>query len=206
MHNDTVVTNDVLFVNFRNHTVYIVGPASAGQIPVVHDGPGGSVRRHNNHGAQRALQKAEHAQNGVLGEEDLHTAAAQTVADESARPVVSGPGGQQSPAARRQEVETERGAGGGHVFGDVFARLSASLSAASRRVQRPSLVIRRHQQIQRSDRSVGRIRRLQRLTLHGRIRRESERRNAQEEVPVRTGKGDTQREIYPASHTETGRI
>lgn len=76
LHNYIVITDNVLFVDIGNHTVYVVSAAAAGQIPLVHYDPRWSVRRHNNHGAQRALQKAEHAQNGVLGEEDLHTATA----------------------------------------------------------------------------------------------------------------------------------
>lgn len=104
LHHNSLVADHVLPPHLGNHTVYLSRTSPARQVPPVHYAAGRTLRRHHDHGAQRSLPEAQHAQDGAVGEEDIHPAAAEAAVDEGSRPAVGGDGSQKADAERQQEV------------------------------------------------------------------------------------------------------
>lgn len=104
LHHHPLVADHVLPLDLGNHTVYISRTPAARQVPPVHHAAGRTLRRHHDHGAERPLPEAEHAQDGAVGEDGIHPAAAEAAVDEGSRPAVGGDGAQKADAERQQEV------------------------------------------------------------------------------------------------------
>lgn len=60
LHQHPTIPNDVLPLNIGDHTIHLLGAASARQIPAVHHDPRRPLGGHNDRYIKRSLPKAEH--------------------------------------------------------------------------------------------------------------------------------------------------
>ena len=217
LHQHPPLADHVLPPDLRDHPLDVPGAAAARQVPPIHDGAGGPLGRHHHHHPERALPQAQHPQDGPLGAERLHPAAAQDPADARARRPARRPGRPQDLRAQRQGrrpagqalEQVQRGGRGGRaavLLAALLARVHPARPAAAARLQRPPphdlgpQPLRRRQHRQQHGQ-------LQRAAhRHVRPRRVHERRRRAQEVPLRAREGPAQRHVHPAPHTAPRRV
>lgn len=85
LHQYFIVADNVLFADFGNYTVNIIGIAIAWKISTVYYGAGRIECTGYDYNTQHTLSKTEHTQNGTLGEEFFYPATASIAVDACAK-------------------------------------------------------------------------------------------------------------------------
>lgn len=108
MYQHPPLPNHVLPPHIRNHPLHVPCYAATGKVHPVHHGSRRLFGRYHYYHPERALQEAEHAQNGAMGEVVFHKERTQAVADEGAQGSADGAVGKQvSPRGRSVQKERD---------------------------------------------------------------------------------------------------
>lgn len=202
MHQHPPIANHVLPPHLRNHPIDLPRPAVVGQVHPVHHGDGGVLRSHHHHNPERPLSQAQHPQDGAVGAQLLHQERTEAAPDEGAEGLADRAGRQQNTG---QSIADEEAGAGRHALDRLVQHLVLELQPEpGQRVQRTALRI-HNEQAEELRRHARRTTGLQRAAV-GVLRTGRERLGHQEEVPVRTGKSNTQRHVHPAPHPKTGSV
>lgn len=85
MYKHLTLTDNVFFIDIRNHSIDFFGFTASRKVHTLHDGYGSVFGSYYYHHPERALQETEYAQNGTLGEELLHKKYTEAAVDESTK-------------------------------------------------------------------------------------------------------------------------